>query len=119
MEFKLIFIAILLFILSCSTTSVYTDVYVEDFHSDDMESCRSSDVDLNNEEARQFFERSRQVEYRVIHDHYMVAPCYIEGVLKNKGKTCDWKIQASAIGSIRCDEETRYYVCDRCEDLFN
>lgn len=74
------------FLASCATHGFYqheiTDVYVEDFGSDDIESCRSSDVDLNHHEAKEYFLRARQVEYRVIHDHYDYAPCYIEGDIK-------------------------------------
>lgn len=112
-------LAVFLLLVSCAQHQKYSDVYVEDFQSEDISACGPSDVDLSNEEAREFFSRSRSVEYKIIHDHYNVAPCYIEGILTANGKVCDWKIQASAIGSIKCNDETNYYVCDSCEDLFN
>ncbi len=115
-KIKLIIICILL-LASCSTT-LFSQVYVEDFQSDDIDICSPSDVDLNHFEAKQFFERSRQVDYQIIHDHYVIAPCYIEGIMKFKGKNCDWNIQASSIGNVTCGDETNYYVCDDCEDLF-
>lgn len=75
-----------------------TDVDVADFESDDMQSCRPSDVPLNHAQAHDFFRRARQVDYKVIHDHYDVAPCYIEGTLKSRTNTCEWKIRAGATG---------------------
>ncbi|WP_020409059.1 hypothetical protein [Hahella ganghwensis] len=121
--YKLPLISISLLMMSCASFQTpeqqVTDVYVEDFQSDDIDACRPSDVDLSHQEAEEFFSRSEKVEYEVIHDHYNVAPCYIEGVLKLDGQICDWKIQASAIGSIRCDDEVSDFVCDSCEDLFD
>jgi len=112
-----------LLIASCAASQrvehLITDVYVEDFQTENIENCKPSDVDLSNSEARQFFMRSTQVEYKTIHDHYNVAPCYIEGTLKFNGDVCDWKIQASAIGSITCMKIVDYYSCDSCEDLFH
>lgn len=109
------------FIASCATQGFYqneiTDVYVEDFGSDDIESCRPSDVDLSNHEAKEFFLRARQVEYGVIHDHYNYAPCYIEGTLKYRSSICEWEIRAGATGHIECGGKTKYFVCDTCEDL--
>lgn len=95
-----------------------TDVYVADFKSDDVQSCRPSDVPLDHARARDFFRRARQVAYAVIHDHYDIAPCYVEGTLKYRANACEWKIRAGATAQIQCGEKTRYFVCDGCEDLF-
>jgi hypothetical protein len=96
-----------------------TDVYVEDFGSEDIERCRPSDVDLSHHEAKAYFLRARQVEYSVIHDHYNYAPCYIEGTLKYRSGICEWEIRAGATGHIKCGDKTRYFVCDTCDDLFH
>lgn len=110
-------------VVSCVSLGVnvggISDVYVSDFHSKDMTSCGPSDVDLGHHEAREFFIRSRQVEYRVIHDNYNHAPCYLEGVLKQGPKVCEWEIRAGATGLIRCGDEVRHFVCDTCDDLFS
>lgn len=110
-------------LISCISVSTsnkkITGLYVEDFITDDMDACKPSDVDLSNHEAKQFFLRSKKVEYKIIHDHYNVAPCHIEGALTLDGRTCEWKIQASAIGSMKCAGKENYYVCDTCDDLFN
>jgi hypothetical protein len=125
MEVKMKFSIILAIavLASCATQDFYqreiTDVYVEDFGSDDIESCRPSDVDLSHHEAKEYFLRARQVEYRVIHDHYDFAPCYIEGTLKYRSSLCEWEIRAGATGHIKCGGETKYFVCDTCEDLFS
>jgi len=122
-KMKLSIILAIAFLASCATQDFYqgeiTDVYVEDFGSDDIESCRPSDVDLNHHEAKEYFLRARQVEYRVIHEHYDYAPCYIEGTLKYRSSICEWEIRAGATGYIKCGEETKYFVCDTCEDLFS
>lgn len=120
---KLVKLLACLFIASCAPNQKMehsiSHVYIEDFQTENMNECKPSDVDLNNEEAKQFFLRSTKVEYKTVHDHYNVAPCYIEGTLKTNNNICDWKIQASAIGSISCRGLVNYYVCDSCEDLFN
>ena len=124
MEVMIRFILILAisFLTSCSNQRFYqneiTDLYVEDFGSDDLERCRPSDVDLSHHEAREYFLRARQVESGVIHDHYDYAPCYIEGTLKYRSNVCEWEIRAGATGHIKCGRKTRYFVCDTCEDLF-
>jgi len=98
--------------------ALITDVYVEDFQSDDMQSCRPSDVPLNHRQARDFFRRARQVDYSVIHDHYEVAPCSVVGTLKYRNHACNWLIDAGATAQIECNGKTQYFVCDDCEDLF-
>jgi hypothetical protein len=95
-----------------------TNVFVEDFKSAEPQSCRPSDVPLDHARARDFFQRARKVDYRVIHDHYDVAPCYVEGTLKYRNQACEWRIRAGATAHIRCGKETQYFVCDKCEDLF-
>ena len=107
---------------SCATTdhlsNKITEVYVADFVSDDMDSCRPSDVNLDNREVKEFFNKGRAVDHKVIHDHYNYAPCYIEGTLKYKSTVCEWQIRAGATGYIKCDDQTQYYVCDTCVELF-
>ncbi len=120
--FKKLLLITLFSLVSCSTNQArglkISDVFVADFGSDDIDSCKPSDVDLNNDEAKKFFVRSRRVEYKVIHDHYNFAPCYIEGTLTKGGKACDWQIRAGATGHIQCDNITEHYVCDSCDDFF-
>ena len=112
-----------MFLASCASHGVnqldITEVYVSDFRSEDMASCRPSDVDLNHHEAGEFFKRARQVEYRIIHDNYNHAPCNIEGVLKHRSRVCEWEIRAGGTGLIECRGEVRYFVCDTCDDLFS
>lgn len=117
--FRLIYLLVSLLLFSCVSAKRISDVYVENFQTEDINVCKPSDTDLNNYEVEMFFSKSRKVEYEIIHDHYNVAPCYIEGILTLDGKVCDWKIQASSIGSIKCNGEVSYYVCDSCEELFN
>ena len=122
MNKKLPFLLTILLLISCAGTALQkkliTDVYVADFGSEDINSCRPSDVDLSHHEAKEFFLRARQVDYKVIHDNYNYAPCYIEGTMKYKSSICEWEIRAGATGHIKCGDDIRYFVCDTCEDLF-
>lgn len=113
----------IIFCASCATSQSFrqqevTAVYVEDFGSDDNGRCRPEDVDLSHREAKEFFLRARQVESRVIHDHYNYAPCFIEGTLTYRSRQCEWEIRAGATGYIKCEGKTHYFVCDVCDDLF-
>lgn len=116
------FIACILGPASCATMANdvgrITEVYVADFHSDDIEHCRPSDVDLSHGQAREFFMRARRVDLKTLHDHYDYAPCYIEGTLKYGSRSCDWEIRAGATGQITCGKVTEYFACDDCDDLF-
>ncbi len=123
MNTKSVVLVASIFFASCANTSFQrndiADVYVADFGSEDIKHCRPSDVDLSHSEAKEFFLRAEKVEYKVIHDHYNYAPCYIEGTLKYKSMICEWEIRAGATGHIKCGEDTKYFfVCDTCEDLF-
>lgn len=122
MNAKLIVAVAAIFLISCTNISFQndkiTDVYVADFGSEDIESCRPSDVDLSHSEAKEFFTRAREVDYKIIHDHYNYAPCYVDGTLKYKSMSCEWEIRAGATGQIKCNQKTHYFACDVCENLF-
>ena len=109
-------------LVSCAASGfdsgAITDVYAADFRSDDMKHCRPADVDLSHSQAKEFFTRAKHVDRRTLHDHYNYAPCYIEGTLKYKSKSCSWEIRAGATGSIACGKVTEYFACDTCADLF-
>jgi len=106
-------------VASCATTrdTAFTDVYVADFHSDSPATCRSSDVPRNHGQAREFFSKAREVDYKTLHDNYELAPCYAEGTLIRQGKSCDWQIRAGATGLVQCGGQKLYFACDNCGDL--
>ena len=83
-----------------------------------MSSCSPTDVDLTHAEALAFFQQSKLVDSKVIHDHYVYAPCYIEGTLKYRGNVCDWNIRAGQTGAINCKGEELFFACDECDSLF-
>ena len=122
MKVQFIILLTVMAVAACARTEPQSgqiaDVYVEDFGSDDIKTCRPSDVDLSNQQAKGFFLRARQVEHKAIHDHYNYAPCYIEGTLKQNAQACEWQIRAGATGHIKCNGVVKYYACDACEDLF-
>ena len=126
MEIKKLLIAFIIIclsgLISCSANIMNTknikDLYVDDFSSDDPANCTTSDVDLTHLQALLFFKRARVVDYKILHDHYELAPCYIEGPLTYKEEPCSWEIRAGATGLINCNDRVWYFVCDNCDDLF-
>jgi len=123
MEIKILILGVAsLFFSACSADTLnpsnFNDVYVKDFHSDKPKECTTSDVNLSHKQAKEFFERSKIVDRKKIHDNYAHAPCYIEGTLKYKGKLCDWKIRAGSTGSVKCGDKTWLFACDDCDSLF-
>lgn len=108
-----------LLVAACATGSTgFTDVFVADFRSDQPATCRPTDVPQNHAKAREFFSRAKQVDYKTLHDNYEQAPCFVEGTLKQRGKSCDWQIRAGATGAVQCGEQRLYFACDTCNDLF-
>lgn len=95
-----------------------SDVVVQDFASREPKSCTTADVDLENAEARAFFERATVLDYRSLAERYPIAPCELLGTLRLRGQLCDWKIRPGAVGEIECAGARWYFACDTCEDLF-
>ena len=107
--------------LSCSSQFdkyMIEDLYVQDFHSDDTNSCSPEDVNLSHAESMEFFNLAKLVDSKIIHDHYEYAPCYIEGTTRYNGEACDWEIRAGQTALIKCRGEEYFFVCDRCDYLF-
>lgn len=96
-----------------------TDLKIVAFRSEAPDRCRKSDVALTAANARAFFKRAQQIDARILHDDYDLAPCYMEGTLKWDGKMCDWKIRAGATGHVQCNEQEIYFACEACGDLFD
>jgi hypothetical protein len=99
-------------------TAGMDDLYVDDFHSDDMLSCKPSDVPLGHAEAREFFRLAKPVTSHELHDHYELAPCYVTGPVRYHERACTFEIRAGATGTIRCGQELFQFACDTCEKLF-
>lgn len=94
---------------------------VEKYSLDESRGCRRSDINVNNARAEKFFRRAKQVEYRVIHDSYDIAPCSVSGSVTYNGKKCNWSINAGGTGWINCldspDSSGHNFACDNCDDL--
>jgi hypothetical protein len=95
------------------------DLKIIAFRSEAPDRCRGSDVALTPAKAQEFFKRAKQIDARILHDNYDLAPCYMEGTLKLDGRMCDWKIRAGATGHIQCDKQEMYFACQACGDLFD
>lgn len=123
MEIKSTILFFVFIISACTSSTTVSDkiqeLYVDDFFSNDIHSCKTSDVELSHAQAREFFNNARKVDYKTIHDHYEIAPCYIAGPLKYQGKQCSWKIRPGSTGSITCGDKIIYFVCDDCFNKSN
>jgi hypothetical protein len=109
-------------LLGCASNGYFAkdrihETLVKDFASTDL-SCTTADVNLSHAQAEAFFKRSTLLDYKTMSDNYPIAPCYIEGTLKYKGQSCDWKTFAGHTGSITCKDQQTYFACDTCQDLF-
>ncbi|NLS16438.1 hypothetical protein HGP16_07680 [Rhizobium sp. P40RR-XXII] len=109
--------------LLCTSAAAHceqiADLKIIAFRSEEPDRCRESDVALSPAKAREFFKRAKQIDARVLHDDYDLAPCYIEGTLKWGGKICDWNIRAGATGHVQCNKQEMYFACQACGDLFD
>ena len=90
---------------------------IKDFVSSEPAACTTADVDLSKAEARQFFQRARQISYRLLPDDYPHAPCRPEGTLIYRGQLCDWNISAAGTGRIVCGKRGWHFACDDCKEL--
>lgn len=106
---------------ACSSTKPLTglqQVFVKDFESTEPNACTTADVPLGHAQARAFFERATELEYKVLSDNYPEAPCRLVGTARLGTDACDWAITAAHTGWLRCGTTRRYYACDTCDDLF-
>lgn len=106
-------VAVLL--VGCSPVS---DVSITRFESVEPESCRASDVALDELQIASFFKRAERIDGRTLHDEYNWAPCHLEGTLTYQGKACTWHVRAGHTGEIVCPGVQQYFGCKTCYDLF-
>lgn len=108
---------------ACTTTGFdpgqIHDVYRQDLHADEQNHCGPKDLELSNADARHFFKRAKIIDLQTLNAHYDVVNCYTEGSLRYKGQICEWQIQPTAVGTIRCGEQEQIFACDGCEDIFD
>lgn len=93
-------------------------IYVDDFQSDDINSCKPSDVPLGHHEAREFFRMAHPITKAELHDHYAAVPCYVVGPVRYRGRSCTFEIRAGATATITCDQDSFEFACDTCAPLF-
>lgn len=81
-----------------------------DFYTSEPTTCRASDVDLSSIDIGHFFQVAEEVESRVIHDEYDLAPCYLRGSLVRRLELCEWKLRPGFIGTLQCGSSFKYLV---------
>jgi hypothetical protein len=116
--------AALLFLLAgcaqphASDSENIEDIVISGFQSQESDSCRPSDVPLDQKQVWSFFQRATSIDSRTLHDNYEWAPCYLEGTLKYRERVCTWQVRAGGIGVIECPAAEQYFACKECDDLF-
>lgn len=112
---SLIFLAMLLGIFQ---KFIYNDiVHVENlsFHTDEANTCRQSDINVDRAFVRRFFKGAVAVSSRQIHDEYDLAPCFMQGTLVHGLQRCEWSLRPEGIGTLQCGAKMQYFVCEMCE----
>ncbi len=61
-----------------------------DDHSSD--GCRK--FKLNEKQVREIFSDYHELTSRELHDHYLWAPCYVDGIARVGARTFNWRIRA-------------------------
>lgn len=106
---------------ACSSTHLapqLEQVFVKDFESSEPTACTTADVPLGHAQAKAFFARAAELEYKVLSDNYPEAPCRLVGTARHGAAMCDWAITAAHTGWLQCGTKRRYYACDTCDELF-
>ncbi len=81
-----------------------------DFYTSEPTTCKASDLDLSSIDIGHFFRVAEEVESRVIHDEYDLAPCYLRGSMIHRLEHCEWKLRPGFIGTLQCGSSFRYLV---------
>lgn len=72
---------------------------------------------LNDDQAREFLSRSREIEMQEMHDNYDYLSCYVAGSLEYNKITCSWEIRGGGTAKVICPDTGYLLVCDECDHL--
>ena len=83
----------------------------------DEENAFCSAVSLTSQEVKSFFEKSKIIDAKTMHDKYNELPCSVYGTLRFGNNSCQWEIQAGGTGLIQCPDVDYVIGCDNCDDF--
>ena len=93
-----------------------TDIVVQGSKSEE-ENAFCKNFSLNEKQAKVFFQRSKIIDAKMMHDKYDHLPCYVYGTLKHDSNTCTWEIRAGGTAFIQCPSKEYIIACDNCDDI--
>ncbi|MCW8125908.1 hypothetical protein [Microbulbifer halophilus] len=98
-------------------TKANTDITVTEITGrgvDDDSGAFCSDFSLTTEEAQHYFDKTRKVSVKELHDRYDFLPCYVKGKATRGGQICEWEIRAGGTGRFTCGEDAGLTACVDC-----
>ena len=112
---KYFILCFLFFTLSaCVYTALFNNAKAIS-HGSDQPSSLCEKFNLTNNEALEFFKKSKEVDGITIHYEFDYLPCYVKGTISiNQDKTiknCEFTIRAGGTAELNCPgDETRFYA---------
>jgi len=108
-------------ITACAHTPTFTNAKAIS-HGSDQPNSLCEKFNLADNEALEFFKKSKEVDGIEIHNEYDYLPCYVKGKISvdhNKiPKKCEFRIRAGGTAELTCpNEEAKFYACKKCDNL--
>jgi len=108
-------------VTACAHTPTFTNAKAGS-HGSDQANSLCEKFNLTENEAVEFFKKSKEVDGITIHNEYDYLPCYVKGTISlvhNKAtKSCEFTIRAGGTAELLCpNEEAKFYACKKCDDL--
>jgi len=93
-----------------------SDIVVNGIKSDEVNAfCK--EFKLNEQQVKVFFNKSKIIDAKTMHDKYDYLPCYVYGTLQYNNVSCNWEIRAGGTGFIQCPAKEYIFGCDVCDEL--
>lgn len=103
---------------SCmSPTERLTEVKVTG-HGTDAGGEFCSDFNLDEAQARQFFEQAAVLDAGELHNRFDTLPCYVQGTARLQGAAADWTIRAGGTAEVHSASSDLLLGCNTCGELF-
>lgn len=76
-----------------------------------------SDFNLDDAQARQFFEQAAVLDAGQLHDRFDTLPCYVRGTARLQGAAADWTIRAGGTAEVHTPSSDLLLGCNTCDEL--
>lgn len=113
--YGMVFLGVLM--SACSTHSnakFFSVTVIENGFEEGSDWC--SDFDLNENEASNFLEKTKELTTTQYHNEYEHLSCYVKGTARYKETSCQFTIWAGSTAELTCDDGKEYLLgCRDCE----